>query len=282
MDNTEAYKFLNLDPTEGNKILRDALESIFGDDPIPPGSKANQFLYGNNTTPRTANGAWDIVSRNFAKGASGNVVAIVPFAQADRVFGATELKELLNNSNVTSINGLDKEALLSFAKNSPPTAKDIERIFNVIKTTSRVQMAASGLISLDIEGKHKLHPENNVRKEFLKSASMDLDDYLKIKTDGRTALTEYMGKLKKFNIEEHNNIDKVIKDIKHNIKLIETPDKPSARGRIAKAFTGLAAVAGIIDIIMEAHEAAKIAEKEGPEAGKKHIKNGLPGLWVQR
>lgn len=129
LDNTEAYKFLNLE-TDGNKNLKNALQSIFGDDPISPGSKANQFLYGNNTIPRTANGAWDIISRNFAKGASGNVVAIVPFAQADRVFGATELKELLNNSNVTSINGLDKEALLSFAKNSPPTAKDIERIFN--------------------------------------------------------------------------------------------------------------------------------------------------------
>ena len=89
LDNTEAFKFLNLNKDQDNAALRHALESIFGDDPISPGSRANQFLYGNNTTPRTAKGAWDIISRNFAKGASGNVVAIVPFAQADRVFGAT-------------------------------------------------------------------------------------------------------------------------------------------------------------------------------------------------
>ena len=279
LDNTEAFRFLDSNQKD-SKILRKALETIFGDDPEFPGSKANQFLYGNNTTPRTANGAWDIVSRNFAKGASGNVVAIVPFAQADRVFGATELKELLNNSNVTSINGIDKEALLSLSKNFPPTAKDIERIFNTIKFTSRYQMVASGLISLEIEGnniKHKLHTENNVRKEFLKSTSMNLDDYLKVKTDGSTAITRYMGNFKKINEKEYHNINQVIKDIEHNIKLIETPGKPSVKGKIAKAFAGLAAVAGIIGFIMEAHEAAKIAEEEGSEASKKYIKKWASG-----
>ena len=280
LDNTEACKFLDLSADSGNNTLGDALRAIFGDNPRDEGSKANQFLYGNNTTPRTANGAWDIISRNFAKGASGNVVAIVPFAQADRVFGATELKELLNNSNVTSINGIDKEALLSLSKNFPPTAKDIERIFNTIKFTSRYQMVASGLISLDIEGnniKHKLHTENNVRKEFLKSTSMNLDDYLKINTDGSKAITRYMGNLKKVNEKEYHNINQVIKDIEHNIKLIETPGKPSVKGKIAKAFAGLAAVAGIIGFIMEAHEAAKIAEEEGSEASKKYIKKWASG-----
>ena len=57
-------------------------------------------------------GLWDDISRGFAKSAHGHVVTITPWADKNRIFMRTELPELLNNENVETINGLDRERFL--------------------------------------------------------------------------------------------------------------------------------------------------------------------------
>jgi VCBS repeat-containing protein len=54
-------------------------------------------------------GMWDIASKNLAEAATGDVRTIVPFAESGKVFAATELPALLNNPNVTHIDGIPKD-----------------------------------------------------------------------------------------------------------------------------------------------------------------------------
>lgn len=54
-------------------------------------------------------GMWDIASQNLAEAATGDVRTISPFSESGKVFAATELPALLNNSNVTHIDGYPKD-----------------------------------------------------------------------------------------------------------------------------------------------------------------------------
>ncbi|UZR28845.1 calcium-binding protein [Methylococcus mesophilus] len=55
---------------------------------------------------------WDDASRRFAEAATGDVRTLTPFAASDRVFAQTELKALLDNPNVTHIDGIPKADLV--------------------------------------------------------------------------------------------------------------------------------------------------------------------------
>ncbi len=60
---------------------------------------------------------WRVASSRYIAAASGNIHAFVEGADERSTFCTTELAEILNNPNITHINGSDK---LTFAKNFHP------------------------------------------------------------------------------------------------------------------------------------------------------------------
>ena len=149
LDKTEAFKFLDFDADEGrpkNKYLKEVLESIFGDNVDFRKGEVNEFIFGKeNPGAYRTNGAFDWVSENFAKETKGRVIAIVPNASPGRTFGQTELRALLNNPNITAINGLDKMELLGSINPTNITSKELENIFDKVKAASIIQARAAGL-----------------------------------------------------------------------------------------------------------------------------------------
>ncbi len=62
-------------------------------------------------------GLWATASDNLASSAHGNVITLSAFADPTRVFGATEFQALLDNPNVTSIDGIPKADIQLFIDN---------------------------------------------------------------------------------------------------------------------------------------------------------------------
>jgi hypothetical protein len=103
--NTEASKFVD------GTAFRDAVSEVFGlDDNSPDWSDWNSPV--NQWLNAAKNGPWAKISENFAKATVGEVVFFGPNANYDRVFGQTELPELLRDgTSVTHIQGFSIEAL---------------------------------------------------------------------------------------------------------------------------------------------------------------------------
>ncbi len=128
-----------------NGALKNALISIFGDTGFDRGTPANNFLFGEWKNGIRSPGAFDIISNNFAAGAKGDVIAIIPKANPGQVFGATELKALLENGNVTRINGLPRNALLELVKDvSNITPDELTNVFNFGSNGSNDQVMLTG------------------------------------------------------------------------------------------------------------------------------------------
>ena len=128
-----------------NGALKNTLISIFGDTGFDRGMPANNFLFGEWENGIRSPGAFDIISNNFAAGAKGDVIAIIPKANPGQVFGATELKALLENGNVTSINGLPRNALLELVKDaSNITPDELTNVFNFGSNGSDDQVMLTG------------------------------------------------------------------------------------------------------------------------------------------
>ncbi|GAB6142171.1 hypothetical protein JCM14076_29000 [Methylosoma difficile] len=160
VDNTEAAKFLDYDK---NSALASKLEELFGEDFKARGSEGNKFLFGTydaSGTRITSDGAWDTVSKNFAQLATGDVRVIAPNANISGVFGATELKALMDNPNVTAIEGIPKDDLLKL---------DSQTRFDAIKNASFLNMAYTGL--------HYDKDATHAADDFLHKIT-DTEDYL--------------------------------------------------------------------------------------------------------
>ncbi|MEW6036665.1 MAG: calcium-binding protein [Pseudomonadota bacterium] len=65
-----------------------------------------------NNNRITDTGLWDVASKNFANAASGDVRTLSPLALDNSTFSQTELKALLDNPNVTHIDGIPKADLV--------------------------------------------------------------------------------------------------------------------------------------------------------------------------
>ena len=139
IDNTQAYDFLQV---QTNQTLNDTLVRIFGDNPRLRGTRANQFLFGTRDANgvRSPDGAWDIVSSNFARETTGPVRAIVPNAPSDGVFALTELNTLLDESGFTELDGTPRADLEALRVNNGHDA-----IFNKITTESFFQVNLTDL-----------------------------------------------------------------------------------------------------------------------------------------
>ena len=141
LDNTEAFKFLDCLPDRNNNghinnvELNQKLLDIFGDDPNEYGSRANQFLFGakDELGQRIPNGAFDMVSTNFAKGGQGHAVALVGFANEGQVFGASELPTSLKDSGFTHVNGIPTETLRNVAQ-----TEGMSEAFGIVRTQSQI------------------------------------------------------------------------------------------------------------------------------------------------
>jgi hypothetical protein len=125
--NTEAYKFL-IDGRlrefyiEQNKI--GSLESF------------NEWIGGR----ADSTGGWGKVSQNFVANLRGAVVTLTPYADQSRIFGVTELAEILKNPEITSVNGISRSVLLQVgaeAVRAGATDGGYSGIFDVMKLSSR-------------------------------------------------------------------------------------------------------------------------------------------------
>jgi len=91
-------------------------------------------------------GHWDTLSQNLANQASGDVVSITPLAnESYSVWNRTELPALLDNPNVTSINGIDKGKLLAQYNANGRTADALLNVSQQVNTASLTDVIASGM-----------------------------------------------------------------------------------------------------------------------------------------
>jgi hypothetical protein len=104
---TEVFQLLD----EDNDRFHAALRAALG-----PNSDAAYALVVNgediNGNRISSDSLWDSASRRFAENASGDVRVLAPVSDLTRVFAQTEIPALLNNANVTHIEGIAKEDLI--------------------------------------------------------------------------------------------------------------------------------------------------------------------------
>jgi hypothetical protein len=103
IDQTEVAALLDA----RNDAFHQALRNALGND----NAAYNRILNGTDITGQTriaTDSLWDAASQRFVANATGDVRTITPLADATRVFSQTEVRALLNNPNVTSIDGVPK------------------------------------------------------------------------------------------------------------------------------------------------------------------------------
>ncbi|WP_392406578.1 calcium-binding protein [Cardiobacterium hominis] len=262
LDNTPAFDFLDFDGGEmqpRNESLKKALISIFGDTDFDRGTPANNFLFGEWKNGIRSPGAFDIISNNFAAGAKGSVIAIVPNANPKMVFGATELKALLNNPDVTAINGIDKQSLVSLAKNVPPDASDLAKILAKVKAISKMQMVASGIL----EGVDDIS-----LNKYLSHASTDFMEFLKHNPEATNRITKYLSDLREKDLDAWKGLKKEFNEATRlGTKYIPDPKTP---GKYTKHLGKLGIIGLGIGLFFAAQE-AKAADAAGDHERAKDI-----------
>ncbi|MFN9623993.1 MAG: hypothetical protein ACK587_14370, partial [Cyanobacteriota bacterium] len=162
---TEAGKFLNLDRTskDFNQHLDGKLKSLFGSD-----QAVKEFLYGSsdpNTKKRIPNGVWDDVSKKFISEAKGDVRLIVGGAGWDRIFAQTELRGLLDNPAITSIEGIPIDGLRQLEKSQGfnSVLRALTAVSDVNAGMIRIRVDANGRPILGIDGKYSIDATDYMR-----------------------------------------------------------------------------------------------------------------------
>ncbi|PPD33591.1 MAG: hypothetical protein CTY19_07545 [Methylomonas sp.] len=234
INQTEVYELLS------SRDFGDALQAALG-----PESESTQQIFdalfnGEYVNgERIPNSLWDDASRRFAENASGYVRVIAPEALGNRIFAQTELKALLENPQVTSIEGISKS---EFA------GKSIDEIFARVKTASLMDIAYSGL-------------------KFDGVSLSGSDDFLYKVTDLQKYLLE--------NPRAHNLFDAYIKDLESarqtelkNLSKIMLADSPVDISTGSKALNKLGLIGGLLGFSLAASEAASAAEAGDTEQAK--------------
>ncbi len=165
ISNTEAGQLISNDNIE----FSSRIEKICDYD-----SDLMDRLYGN---PNTVNGTRssyvvgdylainDHISSNLAKAAKGDVTIWMPNGQTNTVFPDTELREVLKNDNITSINGVSKQQFID--KYNEYAGQDIfqnisgkeldqtilNKVFDEIKTTRPAEYFDDVVVHYDSQGK---------------------------------------------------------------------------------------------------------------------------------
>lgn len=104
------------------------------------GTAAYEFWNGSGgidpSTGEHVPSIWNTISEVYARDTKGDVLALVPFADDNRIWAQTELPTLLDNPNVTSINGIPIDELRTNLQNN-----GYSQVFEDIKTQSVLIMS---------------------------------------------------------------------------------------------------------------------------------------------
>lgn len=156
---TEVTRFLDLDT---NEELVAAVERILGSDPRVPGSEAFNFFNGSldENGNRVADSIWDEISRRFAAQTVGEVHVLVSPAKEFGIFEMTELPALLDNPNVTNIEGIPRQQLADLVTGRG--AKGLEEAKHAIAAAAFARIELSGLLDGNTRGYLDFDHENIV------------------------------------------------------------------------------------------------------------------------
>ncbi|WP_171496075.1 calcium-binding protein [Acinetobacter oleivorans] len=104
------------------------------------GTAAYEFWNGSGgidpSTGEYVPSIWNTISEVYARDTKGDVLALVPFADDNRIWAQTELPTLLDNPNVTSINGIPIDELRTNLQSN-----GYNQVFEDIKTQSVLIMS---------------------------------------------------------------------------------------------------------------------------------------------
>ncbi len=115
--------------------------------------EANQFMFD------ATKGRWADVSARFAEATQGEVVTLSGYASAERTLGLVELPAILDNPDVTSINGHPKALFQEIYQRSG----SLTEVFKALSASSYQLMRdleVKASPSLSVEGKSKLVAED--------------------------------------------------------------------------------------------------------------------------
>ncbi|NJD07806.1 MAG: hypothetical protein FIA97_15120 [Methylococcaceae bacterium] len=217
--------------------FQDALEAAVGSD----ANQYNLIMDGKDASGNrvTNTGLWDIASKKFAESVVGDVRLIAPDGLGNSTFAQTELPALLENPNVTSIEGIPKSEF---------TGKTIDEVFARVKTASLMDMAYSGL-------------------KFDGISLSGSDDFLHNVTDLQKYLIENPG--------AHNSFDAYLKDLdparQDELRSMAKTMFADASVDISmggKVLNKLGLLGGLLGFSLAASEAASAAESGNTEQAK--------------
>jgi RTX calcium-binding nonapeptide repeat (4 copies) len=175
LETTEAGKFLNFsrDSQFFNQQLDNKLKNIFNNNQ----QLIDDFLYGTidpQTKHRRPTGIWDDVSRKFAEETKGDVRLIIGGAGADRIFAQTELKALLNNPEVRTIEGIPRTSLklLESRENIDSVFRLLSGISEVSTGMIRIGVDEKGRPAINLDGSYRIDPTDYINMRSSSAPSM--------------------------------------------------------------------------------------------------------------
>ncbi|MEA5392832.1 hypothetical protein VB738_16340, partial [Cyanobium gracile UHCC 0139] len=255
IDQSEAGKFLN--QTEGtqfyNEKLKRKFEEIFRNNP----DELRSFMDGERTgNSRINNGVWDRLSAKYAADAVGEVVTLTGSAVDNRVFFQTELPIILDNPNVTSIDGIPVEAFRGMT---------LEEAFSVIVAASD-ERASKLSIAVDAAGNPMM-----VDRHYILDARNFFEDSKAI--DGKapppdTPMRSMADFIPQERVAAHREALKEIRRAQDNLALHYKQDllnhAPQTPSRWLTALDQLGHIADVVSLAAVAYD-AKVAMDAGDQ-----------------
>ncbi len=138
---------------------------------------------------------WGEASSRYGTTASGNVIALTPFARNDGIWATTEFETLINNADVDTINGINRQGLLDQVRTDPTIApaEELAATRQTVDDAARmilIDTVDNGFVRVGVDST----PEEAIRvvsfsPEFVEAHGvelLDLTDYPEL-SDGTPA-----------------------------------------------------------------------------------------------
>ena len=238
INQTKVYELL--DSNEINNALKGAL----GNDIGTYNNLINGSVDSNGT--RIPDSLWDDASRRFAQNAVGEVRVLAPLADGSRVFAQTELPALMNNANVTNIDGIPKTQLQAILN----AGGSMDNVFKSIKSTA-----------LD-----RIHFTELAGKNYSTYLSATVDDLTQIKANKPALIKSFLE-----NIDQLKNTNPAqYADFVNGLNVSQNAGKALAASGLAKGLNKLGVVGGLLGFMVAANEASA-KSRDGDDDGAKEI-----------
>jgi hypothetical protein len=156
IDDTDSAKFLN------SKEFKDALASQYGLDSRDLEAKPSELPSAKQAAMKSMNdalydatkGPWAEASARFVDATVGEVRTFTGGANAERVFGQTEIPHALNNPNITSIDGIPLSDLKKLG--ATDAFKAISAASDAYTSQIKVLTNPDGSIYKDVNGQTRI------------------------------------------------------------------------------------------------------------------------------